>query len=187
VIRGGRGRGEAGFTLVEMMMAIAIMAVIIVPLTGALVVSLRTTDDTSNRLAASNDAQLFSLWLPGDLQSTGNQSSDVVAAPTANTECSGVTNLLRLKWRETLSSTTNTYVVAYAIQQVGTGSWRLQRYLCVNGGTATTHVVARDLSGSSAGSVSVTGTKVAVTLTEATTGHDPTPYTFTVSGNRRTP
>lgn len=180
-----RLRDESGFTLVELLITIAILGVVIAPLTAALIVALRTTDETSNRLAGSNDAQLLSIWLPGDIQSAGNQSGDIVAAPTANTECSGVTNLLRLRWRET-QSTTTTYVAAYAIRSGPDGTWRLVRYSCVNGGAATTHVVARNLAATSAGSVSVTGTKVAVTLTEQATPTEPAGYSFTVSGNRRT-
>lgn len=169
----------------ELLITIAILGVVIAPLAGALIISLRTTDETSNRLASSNDAQLLSIWLPGDVQSAGNQSGDVVAAPTANTECSGVSNLLRLRWRETQSSTT-TYVAAYAIRPGPDGTWRLVRYACTNSGSAITHVVARNLASASAGSVSVSGTKISVTLTTKGTPTDPTGYTFTVSGNRRT-
>jgi prepilin-type N-terminal cleavage/methylation domain-containing protein len=182
-----RKRREGGFTLIEMMMAMAIMGIIVIPMTATVFIGLRTTDETSTRLAGSNDAQLLSVWLPADVQSTGNQSGDVVASPTANTECSGVSNLLRLKWRETQGSTTNTYVAAYAMGSVSGGVRTLKRYFCVNGGTATTHLVGRNLSGSVDGSVSVSGTKVSMTLTQATAPHDPTAYTFTVSANRRTP
>jgi prepilin-type N-terminal cleavage/methylation domain-containing protein len=183
------GSGEEGFTLVELMVAMAIMIVILAPLTAGVIVGLRTGDETSNRLAGSNDAQLISAWLPADLQSTGNQLSDVVATPTANTECSGVSNVLRLKWRaaETAGGATNTYVAAYAISQASTGEWRLIRYSCVNGGTATTHVIARNLNNASAASVATSGTKVTMTVTEKATAANPTSYSFSVSGNRRTP
>ena len=181
-----RGRGEEGFTLVEMLMAIVISGFIVAPLTAGLIVGLRTTDETANRLTGSNDAQILSAWLPPDIQSTGNVAGDVVYSPTANTECSGVSNRLRLKWRETQGSTTNNYVVAYAIVSASEGRWFLQRYQCVNGGAATTHVVARNLASSTATSVSVSGTKISMTVTEKTTPTDPTSYTFTVSGNRRT-
>ena len=179
-------RVEDGFTLVELMMAIAIIAIVIGPVTMGVIVGLRTSDETASRLAGSNDAQLLSVWLPGDIQSAGNQSGDVVATPTANTECSGINNALRLKWREIQGSTT-TYVAAYAVSANGTGVWRLIRYYCVNGGTATQHVVARNLSSGTAASVTVSGTKVSMTVTEKSTPTDPTSYTFTVSGNRRTP
>jgi prepilin-type N-terminal cleavage/methylation domain-containing protein len=183
-----RVRHEAGFTLIELLMAIALTGIILVPMASALTVALRTTDETSNRLAGSNDAQLLSIWLPADVQSTGNLSTDVVATPTANTECSGLTNALRLKWRATeTTGTTNTYVAAYATALSSTGDWRLLRYSCVNGGAATTHVIARNLASGSAVAISSSGTRVTMTVTEKATPTDPASYTFSVSGNRRTP
>ena len=111
-------------------------------------------------------------------------SRAVVASPTANTECSGVTNLLRLKWSETQGTTTTNYVAAYAIQSVS-GTYQLKRYYCVNSGAASTHVVGRNLENASAGTVSVSGTRVSMTLTMKDTPTDTSNYTFTVSANRR--
>jgi prepilin-type N-terminal cleavage/methylation domain-containing protein len=184
-----RASVEAGFTLIELMVAITITGIILVPIAAGLFVGLRTSDETSNRLAASNDAQLLSLWLPPDLHSAGNQASDVVATPTANTECSGMNNVLRLRWRatEVAGGSATTYVAAYAISQGTTGEYRLVRYYCVNSGAATPHVVARNLAGAAAATISASGTKVTMTVTEESTPTNPTPYTFSVSGNRRTP
>ena len=96
-----RRADERGFTLVELMMAIALTGVVIAPLAAGIVVGLRTGDEAYNRVAGSNAAQLLSVWLPPDLQSAGPNSDDVVGAPTPNTDCSGTQNLLRMKWRET--------------------------------------------------------------------------------------
>lgn len=181
-----RTRGEGGFTLVEMLMAIVVMGIIMGPLTAGVIVGLRTTDETANRLNGSNDAQILSVWLPPDIQSTGNQVGDVVYSPTVNTECSNVSNRLRLKWRETQGSTTTSYVVAYAVVAGTGGGWTLVRYQCINGAAATTHLVSRNLASSTATTVTASGTKVTMTVTEKATPTDPTSYTFTVSGNRRT-
>jgi hypothetical protein len=168
------------------MMAIAITGIIIGPIGGAVFLGLRTADETSNRYASSNDAQTLSVWLPPDVQSAGNQVGDVVTS--GNTECSGVTNVLRLKWRETQGSTTNTYVAAYATGlNANTGIYRLTRYYCVNGGAATTHVVARNLANATAATATVSTTKVAMAVTSRGTPTDPTGYAYTVSGYRRTP
>ena len=182
-----RVRSESGFTLIELLMAIVITGFIMAPLTAGVIVGLRTTDETASRLTGSNDAQILSVWLPPDIQSTGNQAGDVVFSPTVNTECSNVSNRLRLNWRETQGSSTNTYVAAYAVIAATDNRWFLQRYLCINGGAATTHVVSRNLANSTATSVTASGTKVAMTVTEKATATDPTSYTFTVSGSRRTP
>jgi len=188
----GRTRREAGFTLIELMMATTLMGVLLGPLGAALVVSLRTTDETANRLAGSNDAQLVSIWLPPDIQSAGDRSGsadpnddDVVFAPTVNTECSGQTNVLRLHWQETLT-TTSEFVAAYAVSQSTDGSWRLVRYACTNGGAPTAHVVARNLAGPSAVEITPDGPQLFMRVTEAPTAANPTSYVFTVSGHRRT-
>jgi prepilin-type N-terminal cleavage/methylation domain-containing protein len=180
---------QHGFTLVELMVAMTIMGIILVPMAAGVFVGLRTSDETANRLAGSNDAQLISTWLPPDLHSAGNGSNDVVATPTVNTECSGVNNALRLKWQatETAGGAATTYVAAYAISQASTGEYRLLRYSCVNGGSATQHVIGRNLAGASAVTIATSGTKVTMTVTEKSTPTNPTSYTFSVSGNRRTP
>ena len=187
-----RARRDAGFTLIELVIAVALTGFIVAPLSAALVVSLRTSDETASRLAGSNDAQLLSIWLPADIQSVGTVSGspnpnddDVVFAPTVNTECSGVSNVLRLRWREPLETTT-TFVAAYAVSQASNGTWRLIRSYCINGGTPSTHVVARNLSGSSAVTVTASGSRLSMCVEEAATPTDPSNYVFTVSGHRRT-
>ena len=174
---------EDGFTLVELLMSIVISGIILGPIAASLLVGLRTSDETSNRLVGSNDAQMLSVWLTPDIQSAGGQSGDV--ATSSNTDCSGISNVLRLRWRETSGSTTTTYNAAYAVSQTD-GEWRLIRYLCVDSGSATTHVVARNLASSSAATATANGTKVSMTVTEANTPANPTGYAFTVSGHRRT-
>lgn len=184
---GRRARGDGGFTLVELLMAIVLSGIILAPLTAGVLVGLRTTGETSNRLSGSNDAQLLSAWVTPDIQSAGNVAGDVVVAPTVNTECSGVSNRLRLKWRETQGATTTTYVVAYAVVAGTEGRWFLKRFQCVNGGAATPHVILRNLASSTAATATVSGTKVTVTVTEKTDPTNPSPYVITISAFRRTP
>lgn len=177
---------EAGFTLIELMMAVAITGIIIGPIGGAVFLGLRTADETSNRYASSSGAQTLSVWLPPDVQSAGNVAGDVVTS--GNTECSGLANQLRLKWRETQGATTITYVAAYAVSlHANTGDYQLKRYYCVNGGAASTHVVARNLANATAASATVSTTKVTMTVTAKATPTSPASYVYTVSGYRRTP
>lgn len=177
---------DEGFTLIELLFVVVILGVVVPALTAAIFIGLRTTDATQNRLISNHDAQLVSVYLPADLQSVGNAAGFV----TGDSQCSGMTNLLRLHWTatETLGQPVN-YDAAYAIIHVGS-EWQLKRFYCVsnvNGGGATTLVVAHNLSGASAGTVSQVGTKVTMTLTSAAITNDPTHYTYTISGIRRTP
>ena len=168
-------------------MAIAIMGIIMGPLAAGLIVGLRTTDEASNRLSASNDAQLVSLYFPSDVHSTGNGAGDVVVAPTPDTGCSGITNVVRLTWRAAETGGANTtYVAAYAVTTNPNGGWRLVRYFCIDGGAPATHVVARNLASASAATATTAGAKVSLTVTAAKTPTETSGYTFTVSGIRRT-
>ena len=182
-----RCRGEEGMTLVELIMAITISGLIIGPLSAGLIIGLRTSGETATRLAGSSDAQFLAISLPPDIQSAGNAAGDVVASPTANTECSGVTNVLRLRWTTTDSGPATTYQAAYAISGSAVAGWKLKRYFCTGGGAPATLTVARNLASSTAAAVAVSGIYVSMTVTEAKTAANPTAYSFTISGNRRTP
>ena len=184
----GRTSAESGFTLIELVVVVGVLAIIVGPLTLGILIGLRTMDGTQNRLASSHDAQLVSRYLPSDLESAGSGADDVVAAPTANTDCSGNENLLRLRWTvaEDLSGISVTYVAAYAISEASS-EWRLVRYFCINGGAATQLIVAHNLSGANAGVVDVSGLpKVSLTLTEAMVQTDVGAYSYSISGTRRT-
>jgi prepilin-type N-terminal cleavage/methylation domain-containing protein len=69
---GIRGSGtENGFTLVELIMAIAVIGVIIVPLGNVVIGYLRNTDETTARLLESHDAQIASAYWAQDVASVG--------------------------------------------------------------------------------------------------------------------
>jgi hypothetical protein len=170
----------------ELMLVIALIGVIAAPLAAAIMVGEATTSATANRLESSHDAQLVSIYLPADIQSTGAAVGDVDTS-LANTDCSGKPNLLRLRWTTTEALLTPvTYSAAYAVTQAGT-EWRLTRYYCGPNGT-TAIVVARNLSGATqpTPTVSPDGKTVSMTLTEAGVARDPAHYTYTISGKRRT-
>ena len=75
---------ERGFTLVELVIGIAITGLLTAAIGSALFVALRTTDITNKRMAESHDVQIASAYLANDIQS----ASDVTAAP-ASGDCSG--------------------------------------------------------------------------------------------------
>src|SRR3954465_15659991 len=77
-------RCENGFTLVELLIGIAIAGVLIGVIGSAMVVGLQTTDGTTQRLSESHDAQVTSAYLANDVQSAGN----VNVSPSAAT-CPG--------------------------------------------------------------------------------------------------
>ncbi|MER7002917.1 prepilin-type N-terminal cleavage/methylation domain-containing protein [Dactylosporangium sp. NPDC000555] len=64
-------RDERGLTLVEVLVAIVILGIIIVPLGNALLSFIRNTDDTTRRLSESHDVQIMATYFSQDVQSIG--------------------------------------------------------------------------------------------------------------------
>src|SRR5947209_6522111 len=90
------GVREAGFTLIEVLIALSLTAVIVGALAEALIVGVRTSDGTSQRLALSHDAEISARWFASDAS-----SSDTVT--TAASSCSdGVssTPVVQFQWTE---------------------------------------------------------------------------------------
>jgi prepilin-type N-terminal cleavage/methylation domain-containing protein len=185
-------RDERGFTLIELMVATAILGVVIAPLGAAFIVTFKTTGDATNRIAASNDAQQLSIYLPPDVQSADDA---IVSGFTAST-CTGVT-ASTIKLQLVASSNDADYVdatdfnVVYFVQSAGTSpniTYQLVRKTCV--GTTTSTVVGRNLASTTAVTVTRTPTsgalqRVSVLVTEKSSNNDPS-YTYTVTAGRRT-
>ena len=70
--RASRWHDQQGFTLVELMIAIAITGLIVSAIAGALIVSFATTGVTQTRLAESHDVQVTSAYLANDVQSAAS-------------------------------------------------------------------------------------------------------------------
>ena len=168
---------ESGFTLVELLIAVAVMGLIMVALGAGFSVGLRTMNDTSSRLAGSNDAQLVGVHLPPDIES----ATEAVGYP-GNGTCFGADPVLRL-------TDGATFDVVYGVKADG-ATFRLDRYDCSGTTVLSTRIVARNLASATAVAptrypTSGTLTGAALTITEKATGTDATPYVFTVRGNRR--
>jgi prepilin-type N-terminal cleavage/methylation domain-containing protein len=64
-------REDDGFTLIEMVITVAIIGVIVVALTGVVIGYLRVSNETSTRLKESNDEQFASAYWQQDVSSLG--------------------------------------------------------------------------------------------------------------------
>lgn len=150
-------RRDDGLTLAEVLIVIAVLGIIIGPLTGALIVYLRNTDDISRRLTESHDAQISAAYFTQDVQSIGvrdwtaypyplKQSVEVnVAAAAGLYPCGdGATPeaVVRLAWDDpqTASGTPQVVRVAYVVQTVG-GERQLRRITCAGSATPTSVLV----------------------------------------------
>lgn len=206
-------RADDGFTLIELLIATAISVMAMGAVTTAFIVGLSTSETTTTKLAASNDAQMLASYLPSDMLSVSRTGVDTGAATATgcndtvvSTEDGAKTrNWLRLQWSQDVGGVVTKYVASYRTR-FSTDSWQLVRYFC--SGTEPTTVapeaivVAHGLAEpgapppppastaaplvtcSLAGVSTACGSGVDDVEIMLTTSSG---YAFTVSGSRRTP
>lgn len=171
------GSADAGFTLVELLMVIAMTGLITSAIASALSVGLRSTDEAAQRLAESVDTQLLSAYFPQDVQSAGPGAADVSTAVGATAGCGGGgSNVLALRSVDPSGAARG---VSYRLVTVA-GESQLVRYACGGASGSTELVVARSLRGGGAVADTSALPRISLRLT-AVSG-----YTGTVSAVRRT-
>lgn len=146
---------DSGFTLVELVMSIAILTIIMAAITGSLIAFLKNGTYASERDDHSGGAVLLSSYLNRDLA-----SGDTITVP--GTTCASTpsgTNALTLSWSEWSATPADptpvagsiwraSYVVLPDITAVGGGArYKLQRVLCRPDGTTDRALLLRNLTG----------------------------------------
>jgi prepilin-type N-terminal cleavage/methylation domain-containing protein len=141
--------GDGGFTLVELLLAIAIIGVVTVPLSGVLIGFLKNTDATTARLIESHDGQIASAYWAQDVASIGTRLPTYPYAPKQSVESNveydqglypcgadGTPEaIVRFGWDEsTIDPSTNVVTetvvrVAYVVETVS-GATELHRLRC---------------------------------------------------------
>jgi hypothetical protein len=127
-------------TLPEVLVAVTILAIIIVPLADALIGFIRNTDATTRRMNESHDVQLATTYFGRDIQNLGVHDWTSPTLPLLqsidNTDpgfsCTGPgTPVLRLAWDDptTASGPPAVTRVTYLVRDVGT-EHQLRRLLC---------------------------------------------------------
>lgn len=202
---------DAGFTLVEVMVTVAIMGVIVIGLTGVVISYLRTTTDTRSRMTESLDLQFVTAYWQRDVSSIGVRSEDyddaedVHSYPTKQSvgleRCAGAGEpVVTLAWSEYSSTVSekepDLVKVTYAVRDNGGGRKDLVRIRC--GPAPSTTVVATNLT--VVPDVDCTGggvtdcaddsgrvpTRITMTLTISDSeGHGRTTISETIAGERR--
>jgi prepilin-type N-terminal cleavage/methylation domain-containing protein len=122
-------RAEGGFTMVELVMAVAILGILSTTIGVVGIVMFRTMGETQDRLEETRGPRFASVyWIP-----------DVASAETVNPSgvvCgSGGTTLVTLRWDDFQTGDTR---VTYATTTTATGKTQLVRRLCASGSTTPT-------------------------------------------------
>lgn len=77
-----RRGGEAGFTLIELVLTVAIIGIIAVPLTGVVIEYLKASVTTQTRINESHDQQFAAAYWQQDVASLGVRGFDPLGSPT---------------------------------------------------------------------------------------------------------
>lgn len=150
-------REEAGFTLVELVIALAISSLIMGAIVASFIVGLDTTGAASTRLSQSDDRHLVEIWLPRDVtsaqsaaanQAPGCAAAVAAGATSANTVLvltgSGVTVTTAANGPPSVGN--DAYEADYVLSSSG-NEQRLSRYFCdTSQGVSSTLIVSYGLA-----------------------------------------
>ena len=157
---------DAGFTLVELLVAMVILGIIMAPLTAAVLGYLKNADATTARMTESHAAQIATSYFAQDVQAMGVRDFSTVTGPAGNpyllkqsvavgagggvpTCGSAGTPVVRVAWTDQPGgpgAPVTTTVAAYATVD-NAGVTTLRRYLCVGSTTTSDIRVAGNVVG----------------------------------------
>jgi prepilin-type N-terminal cleavage/methylation domain-containing protein len=197
-----RGRNQAGYTLIELLVAMVILAIIVLPLGNVVLSYFLNSSTTSARISETHDEQIAAAYWQQDVASLGVRSTTFASGTfplqtSVNTSigCSlaGLgTVVVTLAWNQYTSAGVGSLVgVAYIMQN----STTLIRVHCSNGSLDSNATIARSLTatpqcdfGSGLGACA-SGTGTPATIGLYLSVHDPSgkgqAYTVTLNGQRR--
>jgi len=201
-----RIRSERGFTLVELLVAIVILGIITIPLSGTVVSALKNTGTTEDRMNLSHDAQISSSYFAADVAGVGIRDYDNVSGNSlpfkASVQLNAAYNeghtcgplgtptaalrLLSDAWDPADSMTApETVVIAYYLK---TGTGELHRLKCSGSDTPVDVVIAHNVTSANATCSSTCESATVpneITLHLVATKASVGDYPITLNGQRR--
>lgn len=138
-----RQRHDSGLTLIELLIAMAVMAIITTPLVTAFVLTLTTTARSAQDVSNSADLQLLSSYFDVDVA-----NADTVSTTSS---CGGGTSFLAMTWLDGATQHSVAYgTTADAAAKKALGAagsvYTVTRYDCTNAAAVRTNVLARNAS-----------------------------------------
>lgn len=111
-----RRRGDAGFSLVELLVAVSLLGILLASVAGVSLVAMRTAASAETRLDDSNDLVRAATYFGDDVQ--GAQTVSVGTTPRCGTDPSVVVEFLGQDFTDDSTFTTVTTVVSYVRRTV---------------------------------------------------------------------
>jgi prepilin-type N-terminal cleavage/methylation domain-containing protein len=191
-------RSEDGFTLAEVLVTVVITGIIAGAVTGSIIIGLRTTDATANRLTDSRDAQLVAAYFATDVQSADRVNPVNPPGPPPLT-CAGPNETRVIDLVDDPLGGGEASVVSYFTESTSPGRIDLRRVACKGTKIVSDLVVASGLANPGAvmscpGDVSCEPTQVKMTVSvtgcskltvSCRPGIDSQPYEYELLGTRR--
>jgi len=178
-----RPHGDEGLTLVELLLATSITAMLGSVIAGAFFVGFKTTDTANQRLAGSQGAQLITSYFPADVGSS-SATATVLAISRGATPCTGADRTVAvLSWPDTDATGASVAKQAtYTCVVSGTRLDLVRRY-SEAGGTPREAVLAYDVTGASL--TCSPNPDCSAPRTATITATEVGGFTFSVTGRRR--
>jgi len=199
-------RGDRGFSLVELLVTVAIMGVIVAALTGVVISYLKTTVSVQARLTESSDVQFVAAYWQRDVASIGVRTYDAATKTFPLQQSVDVTpacalpsgtTVVTLAWSRysSLDSTAipSLITVSY-VAQPDAGGYDLVRRRCSGATVDSTVTVAHSLNAVPTRTCNVACTGAGVNVPTVVDlhlsvldpeGHGTVAHTATLSGERR--
>lgn len=142
------GSRDAGMTLIEMIVTIAVIGAIVTVLATATTVTFRQQSQTEGNLNVARWEQALALWLPTDLASASTLDPEASSSAATDAGCGAVctnsSNALTVTYDDGAGTTTVSY--RYAPDPGRGDGWALVRVECL-ADSCGSRVVLRDLAG----------------------------------------
>jgi prepilin-type N-terminal cleavage/methylation domain-containing protein len=153
---------EDGFTLIELIIVVAVVPLIIGAISLALISVLSLQAGVSNRISDSADAQVVSANFQKDVES----AEMITTQPSSTPQCGTGTQLLGLEWNQ--QGTVYENIVSYVKVDNGSTSSLVRQY-CTNGSTTptSTSTVSSDIPQSQSQSAPVVITPASINASAA--------------------
>lgn len=138
-----RVRNDAAFTLLEVVVALALLAILLVPLTASFITAIRETSRVDQRLSQSADAQRIAAAWTKDVHTV---ASDGYNTPGSCVDPTGVSppgeyTLVSFEWDSAVSANTTLKKASWVVEGSGSGATLVRRY-CEAGITVDEQLIA---------------------------------------------